>query len=73
VFVGAYRNHGVEAISSKQGIASGTPALAGGAREEQKRPRNDMGGNWSDYETMMQEKFGKDLTLHRVKYRTLKR
>jgi hypothetical protein len=23
-------------------IASGTPALAGGAREEQGRPRNDM-------------------------------
>ena len=30
-------------------------------------------GNWSDYETMMQEKFGKDLTPHRVKYRALKR
>jgi len=30
-------------------------------------------GNWSDYETMMIEKFGKDLTPHRVKYRTLKR
>src|SRR5215204_2474106 len=30
-------------------------------------------GNWSDYETMMQEKFGKNLTPHRVKYRTLKR
>jgi sulfate-transporting ATPase len=30
-------------------------------------------GNWSDYETMMQEKFGKDLTPHRVKYRTLRR
>jgi hypothetical protein len=30
-------------------------------------------GNWSDYETMMQEKFGKDLTPHRMKYRTLKR
>jgi ATPase subunit of ABC transporter with duplicated ATPase domains len=30
-------------------------------------------GNWSDYETMMQEKFGKDLTPHRVKYRTLTR
>ena len=30
-------------------------------------------GNWSDYETMMREKFGKDLTPHRVKYRTLKR
>jgi ATP-binding cassette ChvD family protein len=30
-------------------------------------------GNWSDYETMMVEKFGKDLTPHRVKYRTLKR
>ena len=28
-------------------------------------------GNGSDYETMMQEKFGKDLTPHRVKYRTL--
>jgi hypothetical protein len=34
---------GGEAISSKQGIASGY------------RPRNDMDGNWSDYETMMQE------------------
>lgn len=30
-------------------------------------------GNWSDYEEMMKEKFGKDLTPHRVKYRTLKR
>ena len=30
-------------------------------------------GNWSDYEAMMMEKFGKDLTPHRVKYRTLKR
>jgi ATP-binding cassette ChvD family protein len=30
-------------------------------------------GNWSDYERMMREKFGKDLTPHRVKYRTLKR
>ena len=30
-------------------------------------------GNWSDYEAMMEEKFGKDLTPHRVKYRTLKR
>ncbi|MCB9144782.1 MAG: energy-dependent translational throttle protein EttA [Anaerolineales bacterium] len=30
-------------------------------------------GNWSDYETAMMEKFGKDLTPHRVKYRTLKR
>jgi ATPase subunit of ABC transporter with duplicated ATPase domains len=30
-------------------------------------------GNWSDYETMMTEKFGKDLTPHRVKYRMLKR
>ncbi|HET9906407.1 MAG TPA: energy-dependent translational throttle protein EttA [Anaerolineales bacterium] len=30
-------------------------------------------GNWSDYETMMQEKFGKDLTPHRVKYRTMTR
>ena len=30
-------------------------------------------GNWSDYEAMMQEKYGKDLTPHRVKYRTLKR
>jgi len=30
-------------------------------------------GNWSDYEVMMREKFGKDLTPHRVKYRTLKR
>ncbi len=30
-------------------------------------------GNWSDYEAMMMEKFGKDLTPHRVKYRMLKR
>ena len=30
-------------------------------------------GNWSDYETAMNEKFGKDLTPHRVKYRMLKR
>ena len=30
-------------------------------------------GNWSDYEAMMKEKFGKDLTPHRVKYRLLKR
>ena len=30
-------------------------------------------GNWSDYETMMKEKYGKDLTPHRVKYRVLKR
>jgi hypothetical protein len=30
-------------------------------------------GNGPDYETMMQEKSGKDLTPHRVKYRTLKR
>ena len=30
-------------------------------------------GNWSDYETMMREKFGQDLTPHRVKYRTLKK
>lgn len=30
-------------------------------------------GNWSDYEAMMKEKYGKDLTPHRVKYRTLKR
>jgi ATPase subunit of ABC transporter with duplicated ATPase domains len=30
-------------------------------------------GNWSDYEAMMIEKYGKDLTPHRVKYRTLKR
>jgi hypothetical protein len=29
--------------------------------------------NWFDYETMMQEKFGKDLTPHRVKYRVLKK
>jgi hypothetical protein len=36
-----------EAISSKQGIASG---------KEQVRPRNDMDGNWSDYETMMYNK-----------------
>jgi len=30
-------------------------------------------GNWSDYEEMMMEKFGKDLQPHRVKYRQLKR
>ncbi len=30
-------------------------------------------GNWSDYEALMREKFGKDLTPHRVKYRILKR
>ena len=30
-------------------------------------------GKGSDYETMMEEKFGKDLTPHRVKYRTLTR
>jgi energy-dependent translational throttle protein EttA len=30
-------------------------------------------GNWSDYETMMMEKFGKDLQPRRVKYRQLKR
>src|SRR3990172_943465 len=30
-------------------------------------------GNWSDYEAHMKEKFGKDLTPHRVKYRMLKR
>ena len=30
-------------------------------------------GNWSDYEAHMLEKFGKDLTPHRVKYRTLRR
>ena len=30
-------------------------------------------GNWSDYEEFMKEKLGKDLTPHRVKYRTLKR
>jgi energy-dependent translational throttle protein EttA len=30
-------------------------------------------GNWSDYEQHMREQYGKDLTPHRVKYRTLKR
>ncbi len=30
-------------------------------------------GNWSDYEAHMRETYGKDLTPHRVKYRTLKR
>ena len=30
-------------------------------------------GNWSDYEAAMKEKYGKDLTPHRVKYRVLKR
>jgi hypothetical protein len=31
------------------------------------RPRNTRRGNGSDYEAMMKEKFGKDLTPHRVK------
>jgi hypothetical protein len=31
-----------EAIPCYKEIASGTPALAGGAREEHERPRNDM-------------------------------
>jgi ATP-binding cassette ChvD family protein len=30
-------------------------------------------GNWSDYEAALMDKFGKDLTPHRVKYRMLKR
>jgi sulfate-transporting ATPase len=30
-------------------------------------------GNWSDYEEYLKEKFGKDVTPHRVKYRMLKR
>ncbi len=30
-------------------------------------------GNWSDYEAHLKEMYGKDLTPHRVKYRTLKR
>jgi len=30
-------------------------------------------GNWSDYEAHLKEKFGKDITPHRVKYRMLKR
>jgi sulfate-transporting ATPase len=30
-------------------------------------------GNWSDYEAHMRETTGKDMTPHRVKYRTLKR
>jgi hypothetical protein len=30
-------------------------------------------GNWSDYEEMMMEKFGKDLQPHRVKYWQLNR
>ena len=30
-------------------------------------------GNWTDYETHLKETYGKDLTPHRVKYRTLKR
>jgi len=29
-------------------------------------------GNWSDYEEMMSDKFGKDLQPHRVEYKTLK-
>ncbi len=42
-------------------------------RAKERRPRNDGYGNWSDYEAMMMEKFGKDLQPHRVKYRQLKR
>ncbi|OGO24248.1 MAG: energy-dependent translational throttle protein EttA [Chloroflexi bacterium RBG_16_51_16] len=30
-------------------------------------------GNWSDYEDFMKEKFGKDFTPHKVKYRSLRR
>ncbi|HEX8991372.1 MAG TPA: ATP-binding cassette domain-containing protein, partial [Anaerolineales bacterium] len=30
-------------------------------------------GNWSDYEAFMREKYGRDLTPHRVKYRMLRR
>ena len=30
-------------------------------------------GNWAEYEATIKEKLGKDLTPHRVKYRTLKR
>ncbi len=30
-------------------------------------------GNWSDYEAFMKDKYGRDLTPHRVKYRMLKR
>jgi len=30
-------------------------------------------GNWSNYEAHIREQYGKDLTPHRVKYRTLKR
>jgi energy-dependent translational throttle protein EttA len=30
-------------------------------------------GNWSDYEAHLLQQFGKDLTPHRIKYRTLKR
>jgi ATPase subunit of ABC transporter with duplicated ATPase domains len=30
-------------------------------------------GNWSDYEAFMKEKFGKDFTPHKVKYRNLRR
>jgi hypothetical protein len=33
----------------------------------------DVHRQLANYETMMEEKFGKDLTPHRVKYRTLKR
>jgi MoaA/NifB/PqqE/SkfB family radical SAM enzyme len=36
------RSDSDEAIPKHNGIASGTPVLAGGAREEQERPRNDM-------------------------------
>ncbi|MBN1306218.1 MAG: energy-dependent translational throttle protein EttA [Anaerolineales bacterium] len=30
-------------------------------------------GSWSDYETFLKEKYGKDFTPRRIKYRTLKR
>lgn len=30
-------------------------------------------GNWSDYEAFMKEKFGKEFTPHKVKYRSLRR
>ena len=40
---------------------------------EANAPRNDMHGNRSDYETMMTENVGRDLTLHGVQYGTLKR
>jgi hypothetical protein len=54
----------------KEHTCPGTPNS--GARCQGERPRNDICCNWSGYETMKREKFGRDLTPPRVKYRTLK-